>query len=186
MSLCPNLLLDCAWPTSHILRTCLCHLSLLPLHQFFLCLLISSSSSTNIVTSLFLVPSALKTSNNLSIGSVLIYSSFTSYLLILVWVHPKLTSTLNHNFFLFDIWTFVHILSFFSLLSFHCGITYQLRNLLYTEVCHTISTPNLQQNSSLYYYLFHLILLVCFCSLSSVLICNSLQGILFCCTYSIS
>ena len=43
--------------------------------------LISSSSSTNLVASPFLVLSALKTLNNLSIGSIFIHSSFTCYLL---------------------------------------------------------------------------------------------------------
>jgi len=49
-----------------------------------LCLLISSSSSTYHVTSPFLVLFILKTSNDLSIGSVLIFPSFTSYLSITV------------------------------------------------------------------------------------------------------
>jgi len=43
--------------------------------------LISSSSSTNLVASPFLVLSALKTLNDLSIGSIFIHSSFTCYLL---------------------------------------------------------------------------------------------------------
>ena len=47
---------------------------------FSVCPLVFSSSGTNLITSLFLVLSALKTSNDLSIGSVLIYSSFTSCL----------------------------------------------------------------------------------------------------------
>ena len=49
-----------------------------------LCLLILISSSAYYVTCPFLVPSVLKTSNNLSMGSVLILSSFTSCLVILV------------------------------------------------------------------------------------------------------
>ena len=49
-----------------------------------LCLLISTSGSANHVTSLFLVLSILKTLNDLSIGSILIFSSFTSCLLISV------------------------------------------------------------------------------------------------------
>ena len=47
-----------------------------------LCLLILTSSGANHVTSPFFVPSALKTLNDLFIGSVLILSSFTSCLLI--------------------------------------------------------------------------------------------------------
>ena len=49
-----------------------------------LCLLISTSSNVNYVTFPFFVPSILKTSNNLFIGSILIFSSLTSYLLQLV------------------------------------------------------------------------------------------------------
>jgi len=50
--------------------------------NFFICLLISSSSSVNLVTSLFLALFVLKTLNDLSIGFILIYSSFTSCSLI--------------------------------------------------------------------------------------------------------
>jgi len=50
----------------------------------FICLLISSSSGTNLVTSLLLVPFVLKTLNDLFISSVFICSFFTSCLLILV------------------------------------------------------------------------------------------------------
>ena len=51
---------------------------------FSMCLLISNSSGVNLVTSSFLVLSALKTLNNLFMGSILILSYFTSCLLILV------------------------------------------------------------------------------------------------------
>ena len=44
----------------------------------FICLLISSFSGTNLVTSPFLIPSTLKTSNDLSISFVFIHFSFTS------------------------------------------------------------------------------------------------------------
>ena len=51
---------------------------------FSVCLLISHSSGTNLVTSSFLVLSALKTSNYLFISSIFICSSFTSCLSISV------------------------------------------------------------------------------------------------------
>jgi len=85
---------------------------------FSVCLLISHSSGTNLVTSSFLVLSALKTSNYLFISSIFICSSFTSCLSISVWVHPESTSTFNHSSFLFDVLTFVHMLSPFFLLFF--------------------------------------------------------------------
>ena len=47
---------------------------------YSVCLLISSSSGANLVTSPFLILSALETSNNLFIGSVLIFSFFTNYI----------------------------------------------------------------------------------------------------------
>ena len=50
----------------------------------FLCPLILTSSGTNYVTFLFLVLSALKILNNLSISSILIFSSFTSKTLLFV------------------------------------------------------------------------------------------------------
>ena len=84
---------------------------------FSICLLIPTSSGTNLVTSLFLVLSALNTLNDLFIGFVLILSSFTSCLFILVYVHPESTSALSCNIFLFDILMFVYTLSSLSLLS---------------------------------------------------------------------
>jgi len=49
-----------------------------------LCPLITTSNSANLVTSPFFVLSALKTSKDLSIGSVLIFPSLTNYSSILV------------------------------------------------------------------------------------------------------
>ena len=109
---------------------------------FSICFLISSSSSTNLITFIFLVLSALKTSNDLSIGSVLIHSSFTSYLLISVWVHSELTNVLSYIFFLFDVFTFVHTLSSLSLLFLLCRITYQFKDLLCIEVHCTVLMLN--------------------------------------------
>ena len=82
------------------------------------CLLISHSSSINLVTSSFLVLSVLKTSNDLFNSFIFICSFFTSCLSISVWIHPESTSTFNHSFFLFDVLTFVHMLS--SLFSLSC------------------------------------------------------------------
>jgi len=76
---------------------------------YFLYLLISTSSGINCVTSLFLVLFILKTSNDLFISSVLIFSFFTSYLLILIWVQLKFTSIFSCNSFPFDILIFVYI-----------------------------------------------------------------------------
>ena len=66
--------------------------------------LISTSSSANHVISPFFILSTLKTSSDLSIGSVLIFHSLTNCLLILVWVHPESTNTCNHSSFLFLFW----------------------------------------------------------------------------------
>ena len=63
--------------------------------------LISTSSGINHVTSLFLVPSALKNSNTISTGFILIFSSLTSHSLILICMYPEFTSTCNCSFFLF-------------------------------------------------------------------------------------
>ena len=68
-----------------------------------LCPLILTSSSTYHVTSSFLVPSILKTLNDLAIGFVLILSSFTNYFLVPVWIYPEFISTYNCNSFLFEI-----------------------------------------------------------------------------------
>ena len=72
-----------------------------------LCLLISTSSGTNWVTSPFFVPFVLKTLNDLSIGSVFIFSYLTSCLLIPVWVHLESTNTCNCNSFPFFVLMFV-------------------------------------------------------------------------------
>ena len=73
-----------------------------------MCLLISSSSSANYITSPFLVLSVLKILNNLSISFILIIYSFTSCLLILVCVQSESTSAFSYSSFLLDILTFVY------------------------------------------------------------------------------
>ena len=60
---------------------------------------IFTSNGMNQVTSPFFVSSVLKTLDNLFIGSVLIFSSFTSCLLIPVWVQLEFTNACSHNFF---------------------------------------------------------------------------------------
>ena len=135
-----------------------------------LCLLISISSGANLITSLFFIPSALKTLNDLSIGSILILSSLTSCLSISVWVHLESTNTYNHNFFLFFVLISVYMFNSLFLLFCWFRIIYQFWKLLYTKVHCIMPTQNLQQNSSCYHsHLICLILLDPFLSLSSVL-----------------
>ena len=96
--------------------------------------LISTSSGTNHVTSLFFVLSILKTSNDLSIGFVLIFSSLTNCLMILVWVHPESTNACNHSFFLFFVLILVCMFSSLALLFLWFGIMYWFWELLCTKV----------------------------------------------------
>ena len=88
-------------------------------------LLISTSNSMYHVTSPFLVASTLKTSNNLSISFVLIFSSFTSCSSIPIYVHSESTSAYSCSFFPFDILIFVCTFNSFSLLFLWLEITYQ-------------------------------------------------------------
>ena len=71
--------------------------------------LIFSSSGMNLVTSSFLVLFVLKILNDLSIGSVLILSSFTSCLSIPVCIRPESTSIFSHSSFSFNILIFVYM-----------------------------------------------------------------------------
>ena len=146
---------------------------------FFLCPFILTSSGANHITSPFLVPFTLNTSNDISIGSVLIYSSFTNCLLISVYVHPESTSTCNHNFFLFFVLIFVCMFNFLSLLFLKFGITYQFWRSLCTEVHCIISTPSLQQNSLVCYWFLHLYSLKYFYS-SSFILYSLWLCVLFC------
>ena len=146
----------------------------------------SSFSSTNCVTSPFLVLFVLKISNDLSIGFILIFSSFTSCLSILVWIQPKSISAFSYSSFLLDVLTFVYTFSFLSLSSCWHGIMYWFWELLYTEICCTMPTLNLWQNPPTCCYLHHLNLPVHFCSLSSVLTCNLSLNALLCYIYNTS
>ena len=139
---------------------------------FFICPLISSSSSTNHITSLFLVLFIVKTLNDLSSSFILICSSSINYLSTFVWIHPELTSILSYSSFLSDVFIFMHILSSLSLLSLLYRIIYWFfGELLCTEICCTVSTPNFQQNPSLccIFYLYCLNYLVYFYSSYSIL-----------------
>ena len=134
--------------------------------------LISTSSGANHITSLFFIPSALKTSNDLSIGSVLIFSSLTSCLLILIWVRPESTNVYNHSSFSFFVLMLVCIFSSLALLFLWFGITYWFWKLLCTKICCIVPTPNLWQNSSSCYPLSCLTLLGFSWSSSFVWTCN--------------
>ena len=118
----------------------------------FLYLLILTSSSTNLVTSPFLVLSVLKTSNNLFIGSVLILYSFTSCLLIPIWLYPESTNAYNCNSFLFAILILVCIFNSLSLLFLQSRITYWFWELVCSEVYCIVPTLNLWQNPPAYCY----------------------------------
>ena len=111
------------------------------------------------MTSSFLVPSVLKTLNDLDIDSILIYSSFTSWLSISVWVYPELTSVLSYSFFLFYIFIFLCILSSLSLLSLPYGITYWFfKELLYTKIFCTI--PTLNSNKILFFIVIFIVWII--------------------------
>jgi len=109
----------------------------------FLCPLISTSNGVNQVTSPFFVPSMLKTLNDLSMGSILIFSFLTSCLSIPVWVHPESTNVCSHSSFLFFILMLVYMFSSLALLFLQFGITYQFWDLLCTKVHCIMSTLNL-------------------------------------------
>ena len=108
-----------------------------------LCPLIYTSSSTNLVTSLFFVPSALKTLKDLSIGSVLILSSLTNCSSISTWVHPESTNACSHNPFPFLVLMLVCTFNSLSLLFLWFGIIYRFQDLLCTKVYHIVPTSNL-------------------------------------------
>ena len=87
----------------------------------FLYLLILTSISIYYVTSLFLILSVLKTLNDLFMDSILILSSFISYLSIPVWVYPEFTSIkikeggLDFFSFLFFFYFIFYFISLFSI-----------------------------------------------------------------------
>jgi len=97
-----------------------------------------------------------------------------------MWVYSELTNIFSCNFFLFDILTFVCMLSSLSLLSVWWEIIYWFRDLLCIEVHCTIPTLNLQQNPFLCCYFCYLNPLVYFCFSSSILFCSLSLGVLLC------
>ena len=120
------------------------------------CPLILISRGATLVTSLFFVPSVLKTSNEKLIGFVGIFLSLTNYSLISVCVHPESTSALTSSFFLFFVLTFACMFnSHFPLLLWRFGITYLFWEFTW-EISHTVPTRDLCQNPSLSYHLHHL------------------------------
>ena len=122
-----------------------------------LCPLISTSSGTNLVTSLFFVSFTLKTLKDLSISSILILSSLTNCSSISVWVHPESTSICSRNSFLFLVLMLICIFNSLSLLFLQFGMIYQFWDLLCTKVRCIMPTPNLRQNLSLSHLLNHLL-----------------------------
>ena len=118
-----------------------------------LCPLILTSSGANLETSLFLEPSILKTSNNISAGLVLICSFFTSCLLIPICVHPESTSAWSCNSLPFFILILACMFSSFFLLFHWLGITYWFWALV-TLVLYIMLTQNCLQNPALYCFLY--------------------------------
>ena len=112
-----------------------------------LCLLISISRGATLVTSLFFVLSALKTSKEKSIDLVGILLSLTNYSLITVCVQPESTSTLTFSSLPFFILMFACTFnSFFPSLARRFGIIYLLFWEFTWEISCTMSTRDLCQN----------------------------------------
>ena len=122
--------------------------------SYSLCLLISISKGTTLVTSLFFVSSALNTLNEKLISFVWILLFFTSCLLISICMHPKLTNALTLRFFLFFVLIFACTFNFFSELLLQLGIIYF--SWKFTEISCIIPTWDLHQNPSSYHLLCHL------------------------------
>ena len=115
-------------------------------YSCFLCLLILISRGAKLVTSLFFVPSVLKTSNEKLISLVCILFSLTSCLSIPVWVYLESTSALTLRFFLFLVLTFTHTFNSFSILLLQFRIIYL--NWEFTgEISCTVLTWDYLQNS---------------------------------------
>jgi len=91
-----------------------------------LCLLTLISRGATLVTSPFLVPSALKTSNKKFIGFVGIIFSLTSYSSIPICVHPESTNAFTLRFLLFFVFTFACMFNSLSILLYQFGIIYLL------------------------------------------------------------
>ena len=141
-----------------------------------LCLLISISRGTTLVTSLFFIPSVLKNLNEKFISFIYILLSFTSCLLIPVFVHLESTSTFTLRFLLFFVFMFACTFNS-PLISLHqFRITYLFWEFT-REISHTILTQNLLPNPAFcpsLCCLHYLIPLKSFISSSIAFFCNLL------------
>ena len=120
-----------------------------------LCLLILIFRSAILVTSLFFVPSALKTSKEKLISFIWILLSFTNCSSILICVHLESTNILILRFLLFFVFTFAHIFNSLSALLHQFGIIYFFWEFTW-EISHTMPTWDLLQNSISFSLLCHL------------------------------
>ena len=153
-----------------------------------LCLSISISRGTTLVTSLFFILSVLKTLNKKFISLVCIYFSLTNCLLIPIYMHSEFTSALILRFFLFFVFTFACMFNSLSILLHQFGITYLFWEFT-EEISCTIPTWDLLQNpisSFLFYHLhYHSIPLESFISLLTISLYSSWQYVLLCCIWNI-
>ena len=114
-----------------------------------LCLLISTSRGTTLVTSPFLVPSVLNTLKEKSIYLVKILLSLTNCLSIPVWVHPESTNALTLRFLPFLVLTCACTFnSLFPPLTLRFGIIYLFWEFTWEISC-TVPTQDLHQNPPL-------------------------------------
>ena len=175
---------DYAWLASHPRNMSIPFKSVTAAFSYFLCPLILISRGATLVTSLFFVPSALKTSNEKFIGFICILLFLTSYLSIPVWVHPESTSALTLRFLPFFVFTLACTFNSFLALLHWLGIIYVFWEFT-GEISCIMPTWNLFQNPAsccLLCYLHHLILLKSFtssltASLYSPLLCTLLYHI---------
>ena len=113
------------------------------------CPLILISRETTLVTSLFFVLSALKTSNEKLMGFIGIFLFLTNCLLIPMCVHPESTSALTSSFFPFFVLIFACTFNFrFPLLLRRFGITYLFWEFTWEISC-TMPTRDCCQNPPL-------------------------------------
>ena len=151
-----------------------------------LCPLISIFRGATLVTSLFFVLSALKTSNEKLIGLICILFSLTSCSLIPVCVHPKLTSALILRLFSFFVSTSAYTFSSFSVLLCLLGIIYFFWEST-VEISCTMPTWDHLQNPASFCYSFHYLILLVLCVSSLIAsFYSSWQCVLLCSIWNIS
>ena len=149
-------------------------------------LLTSISKGATLVTSLFLVPSMLKTSNEKFIDFVYILLSLTNYSSIPVCVHPESTNALTLSFFLFLVFTSACMFnSCFTLLFQWFGIIYLFWEFIWEISC-TVPTRDHCQNSVLSSHLLYLILPRLVISSSTVFLYSHSLYTLLCWIWNIS